>query len=263
MSHIPPTSVVDRLRTAGCVFAEEEAELLMAAAGSPTELADLLDRRTAGVPLEHLLGWAEFCGLRITIHPGIFVPRRRTELLVRRAARFAHPAATVVDLCCGSGAVATALLAIEPSLRLYAVDIDPAAVECARQNIQDRGGSVLIGDLFAPLPDTLRGQIDLVVANAPYVPTDWIGRMPREARLYEARVALDGGTDGLGVHRRLVADAQKWVAPGGHLLMETSSGQADRTAAIFTGNGFTPRVVRSSALDATVVVGRLRGTARA
>ena len=254
-STVPPPDVVERLRAAGCVFAEEEARLLVAAAATPAELEQLLSRRLTGLPLEQVLGWVEFCGLRLTLRPGVFVPRRRTEWLVRQAARLATPSATVLDLCCGSGAVGAALLAREPALQLSAVDIDPAATACAHDNLEPLGGRVFTGDLFAPLPPALRGHIDLIVANAPYVPTAAIRRMPPEARLYEARVALDGGADGLAVQRRLVAGAPEWLVPGGHLLMETSAAQAPLTAAVFARHGFTARVAHSRALEATVVIG--------
>ena len=252
---VAPAEVIDRLRTAGCVFAEDEARLLLAAAGTPAHLERLLALRTSGLPLEQVLGWVEFCGLRITVRPGVFVPRRRTGLLVKRAARLIRPGAVVVDLCCGTGAVGVALLTGEPALTLYAVDIDPVATACAGENVAPLGGNALTGDLFDPLPSSQLGRVDLVVANAPYVPTDAIARMPPEARLHEARVALDGGPDGLEVQRRLVAAAPDWLAPGGHLLVETSAGQAPQTAAIFARHGLTPRVVHSRKLDATVVIG--------
>jgi release factor glutamine methyltransferase len=252
---VPPPAVVERLRAAGCVFAEDEARLLVDAAGTPAELERLLTRRISGLPLEQVLGWVEFYGLRLTMRPGVFVPRRRTGLLVRRAARLAGPGSVVLDMCCGSGAVGAALVAGEPALRLYSVDIDPVAAACARENVAGRGGTVFTGDLFTPLPPALRGQVDVIVANAPYVPTDAIDLMPPEARLHEARIALDGGADGLEVQRRLVADAPDWLAPGGHLLVETSAAQAPLTAAIFSRHGLAPRVTHSRALDATVVIG--------
>jgi release factor glutamine methyltransferase len=257
MPDTPPADVVEILRAAGCVFAEKEAELLVAAARSPAELAGLLGRRTAGEPLEHLLGWAEFCGLRISVRPGVFVPRRRTEFLVRRAAGLVRPGTVVFDLCCGSGAVGAALLAREPRLALSAVDIDPAAVACAGENVTTRGGRVYTGDLFAPLPHALLGRVGVIVANVPYVPTAAIDRMPREARLHENRIALNGGADGLVVQRRLIADAPHWLAPGGHLLMETSAAQAPETAALFAQHGLTAHTAHSKALDATVVIGAL------
>jgi release factor glutamine methyltransferase len=236
------------------VFAEDEARLLVAAAETRAELTAMVDQRVAGLPLEQILGWAEFCGLRIVVEAGVFVPRRRTELLVRQAAALARPGAIVVDLCCGSGAVGAALAAAVPGIELYAVDIDPAAVRCAHRNVA-RSGRVYEGDLYEPLPRALRGRVDLLAVNAPYVPTDAVALMPPEARLHEARVALDGGPDGLDVQRRVAADAAAWLAPGGHLLIETSERQVARTVEIFSRSGLTPRVARSEELDATVVVG--------
>ena len=252
----PEPDVVARLRAAGCVFAEDEARLLVAAAQTPAELTAMVDQRVAGLPLEQILGWAEFCGLRIVVERGVFVPRRRTELLVRQAAALARPGAVVVDLCCGSGAVGAALAAAVDGLELYAVDIDAVAVHCARRNVVG-GGQVYEGDLYEPLPRALRGRVDLLAVNAPYVPTDAVALMPPEARLHESRVALDGGADGLDVQRRIAADAAAWLAPGGYLLIETSERQASQTAEILTRSGLSPRVVRSDDLDATVVVASL------
>ena len=246
MPNRPFADVVATLRAAGCVFAEDEARLLVDAARSPTELDVLVQRRVAGEPLEHLLGWAEFCGLRIVVAPGVFVPRRRTELLVRLAAPLLRP---------GAAAVATALAAAVPGLALHAVDVDPAAVACARRSLV--AGRVYEGDLDAPLPADLRGRVAVVVANAPYVPTDSIALMPHEARDHEPRVALDGGTDGVDVQRRVAAAAPRWLAPGGSLLIETSEQQASLTAAAATAAGLVVQVERSEELDATAVVGTL------
>ncbi|TQC47369.1 putative protein N(5)-glutamine methyltransferase [Rhodococcus sp. WS4] len=246
--------LVTRLRAAGCVFAEDEAQLIVSAARTSDELASMLDRRVAGVPLEHVLGWAEFCGLRIEVDPQVFVPRRRTAFLVEQAAAVAPTTAVVVDLCCGSGAVGAALADTLDRIELYAVDIDPAAVRCARRNVPEPG-RVFEGDLYAPLPTSLKGRVDILVANAPYVPTEAIRLMPPEARLHETRVSLDGGTDGLDIQRRVTTAARSWLAPGGHLLIETSERQAPRTAEAFADAGLTTRVESSDEVGATVVVG--------
>jgi release factor glutamine methyltransferase len=246
--------IVSTLRAAGCVFAEDEARLITEAAHDPAELTDMVARRAAGVPLEHVLGWASFCGLRVAVGPGVFVPRRRTELLAWQAIKLATRGATVVDLCCGSGAVAAAVAASVPTARLYAVDVDPAAVGCARRNIP--GGQVYEGDLYTPLPDALRGAVDVLVANAPYVPTDAIPLMPPEARLHEPRVALDGGTDGLDVVRRVIADAVRWLAPGGHLLIETSEAQAPALLDAAGKAGLRPHQTQDEALAATILIAR-------
>jgi release factor glutamine methyltransferase len=257
-SVLTSTTIVARLRAAGCVYAEDEAQLLITTATTPAELDDMVDRRTAGLPLEHVLGWAEFRGLRIAVDPGVFVPRRRTEYLVGQAAALAQPGAVIVDLCCGSGAVGAALAATLERIELYATDIDPAAVRCARHNIPAPLGQVYEGDLYEPLPETLRGRVDILAVNAPYVPTEAIDLMPPEARLHEPWVALDGGTDGLDVQRRVAAEAAQWLAPGGHLLIETSERQAPRTAETFARHGLSPRITASEELDATVVIGTRR-----
>ena len=264
-SPVDAGGVVAALRAAGCVFAEDEARLLLDAAGTPSELDELLTRRVAGEPLEHLLGWAEFAGLRVHVAPGVFVPRRRSELLVREAlghlrrAR-SRGAATggppvVVDLCCGSGAVGLAVAAATGPVELHAADVDPVAVRCARRNVEPAGGSVHEGDLYAALPPVLRGRVDVLVVNAPYVPTGEIALMPAEARDHEPLVALDGGSDGLDVQRRVVTGAPHWLSPRGCLLVETSERQAPLSLAAFTAAGLVARVVSSDEFDATAVVG--------
>lgn len=252
-------AIVSTLRGAGCVFAEDEAELLNAAARTPDELQQLVDRRVAGEPLEYILGWAEFCGLRITVEPGVFVPRARTGFLVVCAAALGQRGAVILDLCCGSGAVGVALVASLGSAELYASDLDPAAARCARRNIRSTG-TVFEGDLFDPLPAVLRGRVDLLTVNAPYVPTQAIRTMPPEARLHEARVALDGGDDGLDVQRRVVAGALDWLAPGGHVLIETSERQASGTLGLLAYAGLAVRLERSEESDSTVAIGTRSGS---
>jgi release factor glutamine methyltransferase len=248
-------AVVRTLRAAGCVFAEDEARLLLAAAGAPGELAAMVERRVAGLPLEHVVGWAEFCGLRITLDPGVFVPRRRTEFLVAQAIALGGPGPVVLDLCCGSGAVGAALAAARPDTELHAADLDPAAVRCARRNVAAAGGRVHEGDLFDPLPADLHGRVDVLAANVPYVPSGSVGLLPSEARDHEALIALDGGPDGLDVLRRVAAEAARWLAPGGSLLSETSERQADHALEILRAGGLTARLATDEELYATVIVG--------
>ncbi|CAM5663326.1 MULTISPECIES: putative protein N(5)-glutamine methyltransferase [Streptomyces] len=254
-------AVVSALRAAGCVFAEDEARLLRSAAGGPGELDALVDRRVSGLPLELVVGWAEFAGLRITVTPGVFVPRRRTEFLVRQALAHVPGARVVVDLCCGSGAVGAALAAALDGAELHAADIDPVAVRCARRNVAPFGGRVHEGDLFEALPAGLRGRVGILAANVPYVPTDEVPLLPAEAREHEPLVALDGGPDGLDVLRRVAAEAPRWLAPGGRLLIETSERQAPVALETFEASGLSARLLVSDELYAHVVVGEVRGGA--
>ena len=254
--------IVSLLRSAGCVFAEDEARLLLAETCSPTELRRNVRRRMEGVPLEHILGWAEFAGSRVLVQPGVFVPRRRTELLVAEAVALLRNDAlaappVVVDLCCGSGAVGVAVLRQAPRVDLHAADIEPTAVRCAHANLEPLGGHVHAGDLFEALPPALRGRVRVLTVNAPYVPTEAIRTMPPEARLYEPAVSLDGGPDGLDFHRRIAVGGTQWLASEGHLLIETSERQAAGTSEILAAAGFAVRTVRSEELDGTVVIGRL------
>lgn len=248
-------ALVATLRGAGCVFAEDEAALLRDAAASADELAAMTARRVAGEPLEYVVGWAEFRGLRVALEPGVFVPRQRTSFLVDRAAALIAPGAVVVDLCCGAGAIGAALAAEVAGLELYAADIDPAAVRCARRNLAGVAAEVYEGDLFAPLPASLRGRVRVLVANVPYVPSGEIALMPPEARDHEPRTALDGGVDGLDVLRRLAAGAREWLAPGGHVLVEANARQAVRATDILAGAGLAASAVTSDDPPATVVTG--------
>lgn len=265
---VSSSDIVATLRAAGCVFAEEEARLLIAEARTPEQLGAMVDRRAGGVPLEYVVGWADFCGLRIALDEGVFVPRRRTECLVHQAADAVRRTAgsenrvspvRLVDLCCGSGAVGAALFAALPDIDIHAVDIDPVAARCARRNLGR--GQVYEGNLYDALPAALQGQVDILVANAPYVPSSAVGLLPVEARVYEPRVALDGGADGLDVVRFIAARAELWLAENGQLLVETSERQAAQTRDMFASSGLLPRVVSSPEWNATVVIGRRSSSA--
>lgn len=243
----------EALRAAGCVYAEEEAALLLEAAGSPDDARRLVQERVAGRPLEHVLGWVAFAGLRVTVSPGVFVPRARSALLVDLAAHGLRPGAVAVDLCCGSGALACALTARLGGVEVHATDVDPVAVACARLNLPPH--RVHQGDLYDALPPGLAGRVDVLVVNAPYVPDGELDLMPREARLHEPVVALAGGSDGLDLHRRVALGAPDWLALGGRLVLETSRSQAAATMALVEGAGLEATVVTDDDLDATAIVG--------
>ena len=250
--------VAARLRAAGCVYAEEEAGLLLDAAGGAA-LERLVERRAAGEPLEHLLGWAEFAGRRLVVAPPVFVPRRRTELLARCAVAAARAVGSgppvVVELCAGAAPVASVAAAEVPGSEVWAVDADPAAVACARENL-GATGTALLGDLDEPLPGRLRGRVDVLAANPPHVPTGEIALMPAEARDHEARLALDGGSDGTDVLERLVALAPRWLAPGGVRLLEAGRRQAAALGRLLAEAGWTTSVRTDDDIDGTVLEAR-------
>lgn len=276
----PDADVVARLRAAGCVFAEDEAALLLEAAGTTDELDRLVARRVIGEPLEQILGWALFRGLRIRVDPGVFVPRLRTEFLVETT--LAHLAERtgpllVLDLCCGSGAAGAAVEAARGDVTVVAADIDPRSVACARRNLGRREGraegagdegdaggerreNVFEGDLFDALPPAYRGRFDAIIANAPYVPTDEIDFMPRDARLHEPLTALDGGFGGTAIQARIAHAAAGWLRPGGLLVIETSERQAPATEDLVRDGGLATRILHSVDLDATLVAGVDRRT---
>jgi release factor glutamine methyltransferase len=252
-------AVVARLRAAGCVFAEEEAELLLAAASSRDELAAFVERRAAGEPIEQVVGWAQFAGLRIIVGPGVFVPRRRSEFLVSVAVGLAGlggSRSVIVDLCCGTGALGLGVASgLAGWAELHAADLDPAAVACARRNVEPAGGRVYVGDLYAALPGALRGRADILICNAPYVPSGDVAFLPAEARDHEPLVALDGGLDGLAILRRAAAEAPGWLAPCGVLLVETSDRQAAEMADAMAAAGLSPSIHTDDDWAATVVTG--------
>ncbi|MFC7532096.1 putative protein N(5)-glutamine methyltransferase [Actinoplanes sp. GCM10030250] len=255
------TAATLRLRAAGCVFAEEEAAILAEAAAETAAtaeeetLAALVERRAAGEPLEQVVGYADFCGVRVHLRPGVFVPRVRSELLVRLGATIVRPDSLVVDLCCGSGALGLALRHRVPGIILHAADLDPVATACAVDNLGEKS-IVHQGNLFDPLPAQLRGNIDLLLANVPYVATHHIPFLPAEARDHEPATALDGGVDGLAVFRAVTRAAPAWLAPAGVLLSEITEAQAETALAIAAGNGLTATITTDDDLDARVIVAR-------
>ncbi|MGI5188058.1 putative protein N(5)-glutamine methyltransferase [Promicromonospora sp. CA-289599] len=271
--------LVARLRAAGCVFAEDEARIITEAAdGDAARLEELAAARVDGLPLEHLVGWAELDGRRWLVVPGVFVPRQRSELLVREAAVRAADAGSgpvlLVDLCCGcgalGGAVAARLLTAGHDVEIHAADVDPAAVTCAHENLKAlcdddaaaRGAGALTthtyaGDLADPLPIEVWGHVDVLVANAPYVPTTAISMMPPEAREHEPHAALDGGDDGLVILRRVIDLAPRLLRPGGHLLIETSEGQVSSAVEHLEAAGLTATVLSDDDLGATALAATL------
>ncbi|MFI5895546.1 putative protein N(5)-glutamine methyltransferase [Actinoplanes sp. NPDC051513] len=244
---------ISRLRAAGCVFAEDEAAVLADAATDEATLMAMVERRALGEPLEQVVGFADFCGVRVRLRPGVFVPRVRSELLVRIAAETAERGSVVVDLCCGSGALGLAVRARRPGIELHAADVDPVAVACARDNLD---GDVHHGDLFDALPGDLRGRVAVLLANVPYVATRHIPLLPAEARDHEPRTALDGGADGLDVFRAVVTATGDWLAPGGIVLSEITEAQAPAAVEVVRAAGLEADLLFDDDLEARVIRGR-------
>jgi len=227
--------LTDRLRAAGCVAAEEEADLLREAAGDGDSLELLVRRREAGEPLAWLVGWAELAGRRVAVESGVYVPRPQTGELARRAASLVPPGGRLADLCAGSGAIASWVRRARPDVAVVAVDLDERAVRCAGGNhvaaLQAAAGAV-------PLRSAC---VDVVTAVAPYVPTSAIAYLPADVQRHEPRRALDGGADGLTVVREVVESARRLLRTGGWLVVELGAGQPALLAPDLVG--FTDVVV--------------------
>ena len=250
MSSAPEEVPIDRTRLVallganGCVAPGEEAdELLAASHGDPAGLAVALTRRLRGEPLAWICGTAELGGQRLALHEGVYVPRRWQTPSIAAAAVHRLPAeGLAVDLCTGSGAVAVLLQRARPRARVLAVDVEPEAVRCARSN----GVDALVGDLFGPLPAALAGELDVVTAVAPYVPTGALRLLPRDTLVHEPLAAIDGGPDGLATIRRIITAARSWLRPGGSLVLEHGPDQAAGVAAALEDGGM---VRTSTVLD--------------
>jgi release factor glutamine methyltransferase len=225
-------AVVERLRAAGCVAAEEEAHDLLAAASDGRQLEAWLSRRERGEPLPWIVGGLEFCGRWVHVVSGLYVPRIQSEELARRAARLLPDHGRAVDLCTGAGAIAAHLRAEVPNASVVGVDLDPSAAACAAHN----GVVALVGDL-----DTALGPghcCDVVTAVPPYVPTGELRLLPADVQRFEPRLALDGGGDGLDVARRAVTAAGRLLRVHGWLLIEVGGAQDQALDPHLEASGF-------------------------
>ena len=234
--HVQPAGLVDdplviALRRAGCVFAEDEAELLRRHASGADELGVLVERRIAGEPLEHLLGWVEFGDLRLRVGPGVFVPRQRSLLLAQEGIRAAGERTdpVVLEAFCGVAPIASAVAAAVGSARVHASDIAADALVHARRNLPD-DAQIHHGIGFDAVPASLRGRVDVIAAVPPYVPEHAFDLLAPEARDHEPRRALTGGVDGLDHVDALIVDAQTWLSGTGILLIELNVAQFDAVA---------------------------------
>jgi release factor glutamine methyltransferase len=235
---IDVAGIARRLATAGCVATRAEAEQLLAVAADAADLENRIRRRESGEPLPWITGTVTFCGRPIAVDAGVYVPRPQTELLARRAEARLPRGGRAADLCCGCAAIAAHLARTVPSATIVGVDIDLAAVRCARRN----DVAALVGDL-----DCIRrppAGFDLVTAVPPYVPTASIALLPADVQRHEPRRALDGGADGLDVARRVVATAARLLRPGGWLLIELGGDQDDALEPTLVDAGFDRPIER-------------------
>ena len=222
------------LAAGGCVDPEGEAAALLEAADEGAgAIDDLVARRLRGEPLAWISGRVRFCGVRVRVDPGVFVPRPHTESLAWRAAGLLPEEGVAVDLCTGSGAVAAALRSARPSATVLATDVDEAAVACARRN----GVDALLGDLDEPV-HMLRGRVDVVTAVVPYVPAEELHLLPRDVLDHEPRRAIDGGQRGTTIVLRGVDAAARLLRRGGSVLLELGGDQATEIERALTTLGF-------------------------
>jgi release factor glutamine methyltransferase len=228
-------SLVRLLSNAGFIAAGAEADELYTCAAGDTELLNsLVERRLTGEPLAWIVGSVSFCGVRIRVDPGVYVPRWQSEPLARRAAERLPARGVAIDICTGSGAVAKTLMTHDRGARVVASDIDPRAVACATAN----GVETYLGDLFMPLPRELEGRVDVVVGIVPYVPTSALPLLQRDTFTFESALAYDGGDDGTDILRRVISDSPRFLRPGGALLLEIGGIQADALSADLARAGY-------------------------
>jgi release factor glutamine methyltransferase len=220
----------------------------------------MLARRVAGEPIALIRGTMEFAGLELKVRPGVFTPRSSSELLaseaVRRIRGRRNPVA--VDVACGAGAVALTIAKQVPRAEVVGVDIEPAAVTLGRQNarlLELTNVRFAAGDMLAPLKGALRGRVDVFTIHPPYVARNLVRTLPREIRDYEPAQSLtDRSVDGLGLVRRLAAQAPDWLRGGGWVMVEVSPDLARRVRSILTSQGYQSVASHRDKVGATRVV---------
>lgn len=208
------------------VLPDHELARLRLVAGESGTLEELIARRMGGEPLQYIEGTAQFGPLELLVDERVLVPRPETETLFEIASRLVRVPEVVVDLCTGSGALALALKRQFPGASVFATDNSPEAIEVATENMYRTGLQVFLGegDLFDPLPVSLVGEVDLIVANPPYVSESEYGSLPADVRR-EPKAALVAGSSGLEVIQNIGASVAKWLRPGGVVVCEIGEKQ--------------------------------------
>ena len=195
-----------------------------------------LEQRAVHVPLQHLLGYQDFMGLRFQVNEYVLIPRQDTEILVEEAMRYLHDGMRILDLCTGSGCILLSLLHYSNDCEGVGVDISQEALQVAAQNAELLGikADFLKSDLY----EKVTGKFDLLVSNPPYIERKVIPTLMEEVREYDPYIALDGGEDGLDFYRRIIGGAQDYLKRGGQILMEIGSGQAQAVSELLREAGF-------------------------
>jgi release factor glutamine methyltransferase len=226
--------------------ADAEARWIAQAAGEH-DPAGLVARRLAGEPLQYVLGTAAFRRLELAVGPGVFIPRPETELVAERAMELLPRGGVLVDLCTGSGAIALSVADERPDARVFATEVSPAAAAWAERNRSSLGLPVELhaGDLFDPLPGDLRGEVDVVVSNPPYVDEAERSLLPRDVVDHEPHEALFAPGSGTSVVRRIAAAAPEWLRDGGRLVLEIGETQGRAVAELLRENGFAEVSIRT------------------
>lgn len=249
------------LRAAGVPTPEVDARLLAAhAQGDGARLAGLARRRAAREPLQLIVGTVGFRHLDLDVRPGVFIPRPETETLAGEAIGRVPRGGVVVEPCTGTGAVACAVATESAAGQVVATDISPAAVELARANADRCGAAVTVleGDLLKPVHPALRGGVDVLVSNPPYLAESELAATEQEVRRWDPPAALVAGPTGHEASDRLIAAAGEWLAPGGWLLLEVDETRAAEAARRCRSAGLVQAgVVRDLAGRDRVVAARL------
>lgn len=220
-------------------------------------------RRLSGEPVAYITGHKEFMGLDFIVSHSVLIPRPETELLVENALRVMPPFPLVIDVGTGSGAIAVSLAFYNKEALVYATDLSPEALEVARRNcIKNRVSDrvfLYTGDLLQPLHGCLAvGRVDLIAANLPYIAESDLSELPGEVRMFEPRLALDGGKDGLEHYRRLIPEAAVFLKKGGFMLIEIGFDQGRQTETLFDPHIWEAEVLKDLAGLDRLVVARLR-----
>lgn len=222
---------------------------------------EYIDRRKQRIPLQHIVGYVNFMGLRFEIDENVLIPRQDTEVLVEEALRELHDGMRLLDMCTGSGCILTSLLYYSNECEGVGVDYSASALRVARNNaerlLKDREGSVYsfcFSDMFE---DLTQDSFDIIVSNPPYIESEIIKTLEPEVREHDPLMALDGGSDGLKFYRIIAQNAPKYLRPGGQLFLEIGANQAEEVSCLLNRAGFNDiQVVKDlSGLD-RVVIGR-------